>query len=177
MKSLLYLVLLLSGSLLSRAATAPSEHWPAPGGEFSVQFSGRPEVSEVDARPTEGAAHLDIAHYVYPDLIEHAEASQNQRTKPITSEEAMQLGASWAKFTGVSNPKMTFDGFHPEDRKLTIKGSWKVEGRPMTITAVMHWGKKIFLLVYASEPSVTPETARFLGSVKQSFQASLSTGK
>jgi len=165
-------VFLLFSAMHSAAESVP-ELWQSPSGDFSVLFSGKPGVEQVEANPAQGTAHLVTAGFKRPDGIEYAEASANLRTKPITKREALQIGEGWAKFLNVSNAKMSFDEFTPDDKKLTVKGTKLFGDTPMNVMAVFHWGKKTNFLVWVAEsPNVfpTPAGSRFLASVHQSWK-------
>jgi hypothetical protein len=130
-------------------------------------------MTQVEANPTQGTAHLDIAAFKRPDGFERAEASANQRTRLITKGEAIQIGEGWAKLLNVADAKMNFDEFTPDDKKLTVKGTKMFGGAPMSMMAVFHWGKKTFLLVWVAEsPKVfpTPAASRFFASIHQSWK-------
>jgi hypothetical protein len=155
------------------SAESPPERWQSPSGDFSVVFSGKHGVEKIEADPVKGTAHLDIALLKRPDGIEEAEASVNQRTRPITKAEAIQTGEGWAKFLNVTNTKMSFDEFTPDDKKLTVTGTKMFDGNPMNMKAVFHWGKKTFFLVWVAEPPnvfLSPAGSRFLASVHQIWQ-------
>jgi hypothetical protein len=168
-------LLLASGLCLSAmhsAAESAPERWQSPSADFTVVFSGKPKVSQVEGDPAKGTAHLDIAAFRRPDGFERVEASANLRTKPMTKGEAMQIGEGWAKLLNVADAKMSFDEFTPNDKKLTVKGAMMFGGMPKSMIAVFHWGKKTNLLVWVAEsPDVfpTPAGSRFLASVHQSW--------
>ena len=159
-------------AMRSAAESVPSV-WQSPNGDFSVVFSRKPEIKQSEADPAKGTAHLDIAACKRPDGFEQAEASANLRTRPMTKGEALQIGDGWAKFINLTNVKMSYDEFTPDDRKLTVKGTQMWNGGPMSIMAVFHWGKKTNFLVWVAEsPNVflTPAGSRFFASVHQKWQ-------
>jgi len=170
MKLPLLLAACLSLAALRCAAESVPGTWQSPNGEFTVMFSGKPEVSQVQANAAKGTARLDIAAYRRPDGMERAEASANLRAKPITKAEALQIGDGWAKFLNVADTKMSFDEVTPDDKKLTVKGTKKFDGVEMSIMAVFHWGKKTNLLVWVAESPyvfLTPAGTKFFASVHQ----------
>jgi hypothetical protein len=173
MKLPLLLAASLSLAALRCAAEPVPASWQSPNGDFSVVFSGKPEVTHAEPDSTKGTSRLDMAGYRRPDGFEHAEASANPRTKPITKAEALQIGEGWSKFLNLANPKMSFDEFTPDDKKLIVKGIQKFNGADMSIMAVFHWGKKTNFLVWVAEsPYVfpTPAATRFFASVHQNWK-------
>lgn len=167
----IWLLLLLSSCVAIAGNT--SYLWSPPDSDFSVIFTGKPEIKQSETTVGNTRFTALTAEYLGDEGFERAEFAPRSPTGLMTKESALAIMTEYAKNYGMEHFDLSCDDSNKDDIVATLRASKTINTDKgsviMNFYAVCHWSKKYVFTQTIGEAANTypsPQGQAFLSSLK-----------